>query len=334
MNRLYHHIVSVRRMACRAAACLLLAGMTAGPLTGAAQEPDTVRIHSADLPGALSGSGSRLQDTSAVELAEAPGEILQDSSGTAPQYRLGFRERKMFRHVEFADEKKLFVYRGEIMLGLTASYGTLSADDADIFPVFDNINIGGSVMSVDPFIGVFYRDNRCFGMRLGYSRLKGTLDSFGVNLGPQNDMEIDVPWIDISSERLSAGLFHRSYVALDEKGRFGAFGEIELSYTQGHNLFAYKSGERLKHTNSDNRTVRALFSPGVAVYAFPGVSLALSFGLGGFKYTQVKQFDENGELVGKREYSKMNFKLNVADIRIGMTVHLWNKEKDRKIGQK
>ncbi|MDE5623178.1 MAG: hypothetical protein K2I62_00905, partial [Alistipes sp.] len=57
------------------------------------------------------------------------------------------------------------------------------------------------------------------------------------------------------------------------------------------------------------------------------VCATLSFGLGGFKYTHIRQFTAQGEEIGSRRYSKMNFRLNIADIRIGMTVHLWNKKK-------
>ena len=225
--------------------------------------------------------------------------------------------------------KNKFVYRGETMLGLTASYGTISSEDADMFPIFENINLNGTIAAVNPFIGYFYRDNQCIGLRLGYSHISGTLDTFGLNLGSSNDIDIEIPWIDLSSSRFSAGLFHRSYVALDERGRFGVFGEAELSFSSGENHFAYKSGDSMKSTESNTTTLRVLFSPGVAVYAFPNVCMSLSFGLGGFKYTSIKQYDETGAEVGGRQYSKLNFRLNLADIRIGMTIHLWNKKRDR-----
>ena len=239
--------------------------------------------------------------------------------------------RKGSRRIDREINKNKFVFRGETMLGLTASYGTVTSEDADMFPVFDGINLSGAVASVNPFIGYFYKDNRCIGLRFGYSHLRGTLDSFGVNLGPANDLELDIPWIDLSSNRFSVGLFHRSYVALDERGRFGVFGEAELSYLSGENTFAYKMGESTKHTESNTTTLRVLFSPGVAVYAFPNVCMSLSFGLGGFRYTSVHQYDDMGVETGSRQYSKLNFRLNLADIRIGMTIHLWNKKRDRKI---
>lgn len=245
--------------------------------------------------------------------------------------RLNNRFLPTSRRIDREINKNKFVFKGETMLGLTASYGTLSAEDADMFAIFENINLSGTIATVNPFIGYFYRDNNCIGVRFGYSRIGGTLDRFDVNLGSQNDLDIEVPWFDISSNKYSFGLFHRSYVPLDEKGRFGLFGEMEISCSMGENAFAYKSGDRTKYTDSKNFTVRAWLNPGIAIYAFPNVCATLSFGLGGFKYTSIRQYDEAGKEVGRRQHSKMNFRLNLADINIGMTIHLWNKKRDRTV---
>ena len=50
-------------------------------------------------------------------------------------------------------------------------------------------------------------------------------------------------------------------------------------------------------------------------------------GLGGIQYSSVTQKDENGVKTGSRDASKMRFRLNLANINIGMTVHLWDKKK-------
>ncbi len=266
----------------------------------------------------------------ALPTGEAADSVaVTDAPVPAPASEMRIKKRFLPTSRRFDREinKGLFVYKGETMMGLTVSYGTLSSEDADMFPVFENINLKGNVTTVNPFIGYFYRNNKCFGVRFGYSHLSGTLDTFDINLGDSNDLDLDIPWLDLSSERFSFGVFHRSYVALDERGRFGLFAETELSFATGENNFSYKSGEDFKFTNSENSTLKVWFNPGVAVYAFPNICATLSFGLGGFKYTSTRQFDEQGVQVGSRRYSKMNFRLNLADIRFGMTVHLWNKKK-------
>lgn len=281
-----------------------------------------------DLPaGEEAAAGAYASEAPALAFDVAAGLSDSGESVSSGGMRLKRRFLPTSRRIDREINKGRFVYKGETMLGLTISYGTLTSDDADMFPVFEHINLSGNILTVNPFMGYFYRDNNCFGIRFGYSRLSGTLDTFDVNLGDQNDLALDVPWLDMSSERFSLSLFHRSYVPLDERGRFGVFAELELSFSSGDNSFAYKSGEQVKFTNSENRTFKAWFNPGVAVYAFPNVCATLSFGLGGLKYASIRQFDDQGNEIGSRRHSTMKFRLNLADIRVGMTVHLWNKKK-------
>ena len=276
-----------------------------------------------DEPRAATETTAGTKSLSKTKRAAAAESAAADTQGPRLKRRFLPTSRRIDREIN----KNRFVFKGETMCGLTVSYGTLSTDEADMFPVLENIGLSGNITTVNPFVGYFYKDNQSIGVRFGYTHISGKLNSLGINLGEQNDLEIDIPWLDLSSNRFSFGLFHRSYVPLDEKGRFGAFGEFELSLTTGENTFAYESGDSHKYTSSENMTVKVGFNPGIAVYAFPNVCATVSFGLGGFRYTQVRQFDEAGAEIGSRKYSKMNFRLNLAEIRIGMTIHLWNKKK-------
>lgn len=262
---------------------------------------------------------ARRDTTSKQEIITPSGMVLKD--------RFMPTSRRFDREIN----KNKFVFKGETILGLAASYGTISSEDADMYTIFENISLDGAVASVTPVIAYTYSDNHCIGVRFGYTYLNGTLDSFDLNLGSQNDLDIEIPWLNMSSNSYSFGLIHRSYVALDQKGRFGLFGEIEVACSMGENTFAYTSGDKKKSTSSENLMVKAWFNPGIAVYAMPNVCATLSFGLGGFKYTNIKQYDQNGKHIGTRDFSKMNFRLNLADIRIGLTIHLWNKKKVRSV---
>lgn len=62
-----------------------------------------------------------------------------------------------------------FVFKGESMMGLTVSYGTLESDDSDLGLIIDNINLHGSMFTIKPHYGYFYRDNNAIGVRLGYT---------------------------------------------------------------------------------------------------------------------------------------------------------------------
>ena len=234
--------------------------------------------------------------------------------------------RRMDREIN----KLKFAYKGEVIMGLTASYGTLSSDDTDIMLLIDGINADGSIATVKPFIGYFYSDNHCLGVRFGYRHMGGSLDNARYDLGESNDLSGAIPKLDINSDNYSFGIFHRSYAGLDPKGRFGLFAEFELSLATGTSKFSYQqntSSDEMKTTHSDNTQLKLSFNPGAAVYIFPNVCATVSFGLGGIQYNSVTQKDENGKKTGSREASNMRFRLNVAAINFGMTVHLWDKKK-------
>lgn len=225
--------------------------------------------------------------------------------------------------------KNVFAYKGEWALGLTASYGTLSSDNSDIFAVLENINASGSVTSISPFISYFVANNTSVGLRLGYSQINGNMDDMDLNLGSSNDVGITIPLIDLASKSYKASLFMRNYAPIDAAGRFGVFSELEASYSYADNQFAYRSNadDPLNCTNSESTTVKLWFNPGLAVYMFPNVCATISFGMGGFKYTSIKQFDDQGNSTGTRTSSKLRFRLNVADIHFGLNIHLWGKNK-------
>lgn len=224
--------------------------------------------------------------------------------------------------------KTKFVFKGETMLGLTVSYATLDTEDTDIGLILDNLQFSGSSFSVKPFFGYFYRDNNCLGLRLGYTHNFVDLGSAKLNLGEANDIDLSLNGIYYDSNLYSFGLLHRTYVALDRRGRFSFFAEWELSGSYGRSEFKYLSGDAWKGSISDTYKCKFSFNPGIAAYIFPNVCASVSFGMGGLQYTHIKQMDLNGNYTGKRDFSKLRFRLNLADINIGVCIHLWSKKKE------
>ena len=257
--------------------------------------------------------------------AEGATELAVDLKSGHPVKPVKNRHHRIDREIN----KNPFAIKGETMLGITASYGTISSDDTDIGLVLDGIKLKGTVVSVKPFAGYMYRDNNCVGVRLGYSHIMGNLGNATLDLGESNDIEVSVGDMRYKSNAYAFGIYHRTYVAIDSKGRFGVFGEFELMGSVGSTAFKYFSDEQWNTTNSDIYKCEFSFNPGVAVYIFPNVCASISFGLGGLRYTHIKQYDGEHNPTGTRNYSKMRFRLNVADINFGMTLHLWNKKKDR-----
>lgn len=247
--------------------------------------------------------------------------------GQTSAQELQYKGKKMRRLDRQIDSGSVFGYRGEWMTGLTASYGTLSSEDSQFWLFLDGIDAEGAITTVKPFFGYFYRDNRCVGLRLGYQYINGDLGNLTLDLGEQNDISLGVGGMQFLSNNYSVSAFHRSYFAIDSKGQFGVFAEIECAAQFGSSNFTNSSNGESQLTKSDNLKLGLNFNPGVAIYVFPSVCATVSVGLGGVKYSHITQYNAEGVETGSRSASKMQFRINLADIHFGMVVHLWNKKK-------
>ena len=250
--------------------------------------------------------------------------LLSLSAAQAQQKVKGREARHIDRQISSGS---VFGYKGEYTVGVTASYGTLASEDSSFWVFLDDINLEGTLTTVKPFFGYFYRDNSCVGVRLGYQYMDGNLGNIDLDLGEQNDISMSLGGMRLRNDSYSASLFHRSYIAVDNKGQFGLFAEIEASAQFGNGEFVNGAGSVPKYTRSDNMKFELGFNPGIAAYIFPNVCTTVSIGLGGIRYTSIKQYDDAGNKIGSRDASKMQFKLNIANINFGMVMHLWSKKK-------
>ena len=184
-----------------------------------------------------------LQAAPTVEVAEAVGKVGATVVADDEFRRSRQRFLPMRRRIDREIGKVKYAYKGEVMLGLTASYGTITSEDTDFWIIVDNIDAEGTTATVKPFFGYFYRDNNCVGVRFGYNYVHGKLGNVDLDLGDKNDISFSVSDMNLSTESFSVGVFHRSYAGLDPKGRFGLFAELELAYSTGKTRFNYMSGE-------------------------------------------------------------------------------------------
>ena len=197
----------------------------------------TVSMLRAQEPTSLEAiPSSRLQDslyatpvpTTVPVIEELPAPTfyadLSDSSASMPTSVSPVRRKQRFlpmkRRIDREINKIKFAYAGEIALGLTVSYGTLSSDDTDYLLILDNLNLNGSIFTINPSVGYFFKDNMSAGVRFGYTNINGTLDTGNFNLGEQNDVNLAFKNLHLQSSALSVGLYFRSYAGLDSKGHF------------------------------------------------------------------------------------------------------------------
>ncbi|MFI3314920.1 MAG: hypothetical protein R3Y04_04595 [Rikenellaceae bacterium] len=228
-----------------------------------------------------------------------------------------------FVRIESDPIRDKFAYKGEVLFGTTLSFGSIETENSDLFLLLDGLEAEVSYSSIKPFIGYFYRDNRCVGFRFGKTSLTAMLNSATIDLGASSDISLDIPYFRSSSKGYSYGLFHRSYIGIDKKGTFGLFAEVELMHSYTKTNTSYESSSVITTSRSENRSLELGFNPGAAVYILPNVCTTLSFGFGGINYADIKQYDSAGELTGSRTSSKLSLKFNVTAINIGVSIHVW-----------
>ncbi len=221
-----------------------------------------------------------------------------------------------------------FVYKGEFMVGLTASYGNLRSEDSDIMLLFDNINLGLRTATVKPFFAYAYRNNQVVGFRFGYEQIAGEVGNLDLNIGLIADMEnMGISNMGLRNESFSWSLFHRNYIGLDRRGTVGVIMEAELLCKTGTTSMWSGAAEERTKSDSRNLAVRLNFNPGLAIYVMPQVCVTVTVGVGGLYYNNVRQYDMLGVETGRRDRSGLSLKLNLADIQVGIVAHLWKSKK-------
>ena len=130
-----------------------------------------------------------LSATDEVRAAYAAGN---DSLGGRPARIEKGHFLPMKRRIDREINKIKSVYKGEVMIGLTASYGTIKADDTEMMLILDDINLKGSMATIKPFVGYAYRDNNVVGLRFGYENIDGELGNIALDLGEQNDLSFSM----------------------------------------------------------------------------------------------------------------------------------------------
>ncbi len=251
----------------------------------------------------------------------------EDSADSEPMRK--YVSRAMFApHIGRVDRDinpRTFAYKGEIMAGTTVSYTTMNSSDMSLFLLVDDVYLESIIVSVAPFSGYFYRDNRAIGGRFKYSKIDASLSGAVFDLGETNGIEVEIPDVSIYNESYSYSVYHRAYTAIDQHGHYGLFAEAELFYTNSRTRLGYDSGDGTVSSLSKSHTYGISFNPGVSAFVLNNVCATVSFEFGGIKYTKVRQYGSDLLLVGERDYSQMKFKINLLAINIGLVVHLWEK---------
>lgn len=212
----------------------------------------------------------------------------------------------------------LFIPKGSWAVGLTVSYGEFSTKDLQILDLLDDIDLGGYMFSVNPYVAYFIRNNLSLGLKIGYSASKGDINSFKIDI--DEDMNFNLHDISYKSKSYSAAIAMRQYFGIARQGRFGVFNEVDLLIGSGSSDFTRPYDGELKTTRTDMTKLELNFMPGVNVFIIKNVSFNLSFGIFGFHMKSEKQA-VNGEPLGSRFTSGANFRFNIFNMNFGIEAH-------------
>lgn len=212
-----------------------------------------------------------------------------------------------------------FIPQGKWIGGLTASYIDFDSDDSRLlFSLIEGFDCHLRMMSINPFIGYAVKDNLVIGAKMGYSHTVGQLDNISIEI---DDIDVSLRDMRYTEDLYSFALFYRSYVGVDKSRRFGLFNETTLAYNTGTSRFSREFDAEHKITDTTIHEGHLGINPGVTVFIMQNVSAELSFGVAGFKVRYEKQRNNLGES-GSRHKSGADFKINLFNINIGITVCL------------
>lgn len=210
-----------------------------------------------------------------------------------------------------------FIPKHKWIGGITVSVFNFETDNSRLlFSLLKDIDFNLRAMSFHPFVGYAVKDNMVLGLKFGYSRISGGVGNLALNV---EDLDISLKDIKYTDDSYSFNVFHRSYIGLDGKGLFGLFNETTLGYNTGSSRFSRGTDDELKYTDSTINQLHIGINPGIAIFIMPNVGAEVSFGVAGFTYNWEKQKKSTGE-TGKRTNSGANFKINLFNINIGITV--------------
>lgn len=212
----------------------------------------------------------------------------------------------------------LIIPKGEWQIGAQISHVSMSSDNSEYMLLLKNINANGSITKVAPFVAYSYHDNRSIGLRFQYTSASGNVQDGDLDL-LSDDLNFHVENIHADMTSVQTAVYHRSYIGLDNKGRIGLFSDIMLGYTSSKTKFIYNEQTQDTYTKTDQ--IKLSLHPGIVVFAMNNISTHVSMGIGGISYNHTK-YIKNGETIGTRDYSKANFRLDILDISIGLSIHL------------
>lgn len=212
---------------------------------------------------------------------------------------------------------RVFMPKGDVSTGIQFFHLNLDSSNSELALILQHLDASGEILSISPYFDYTYKDNRSIGMRSKFSSVSGGVSNADLSMLNEG-FEMSVQDIKAKSKILQSEIYHRSYAALDERGRFGVFMDVALSWSRTDTSFSYNA--KSLDTSSVAQKLRVAAHPGLMIFVMNNLSTHVSIGIGGAQITKT-DYMKNGEKVGNSYISKVNFMLDILDISYGLSLH-------------
>ena len=209
----------------------------------------------------------------------------------------------------------LIAPKGEWQCGLSVMYADFSSEDSDYMLLLQGVDASASLFRLAPEAAYTFKENHALGVRFQYTNVNGMVDTATADL--LGNLSMSVEDLNAFSRSLSASVFQRTYVGLDNQGRIGVFWDYVLGVSRTKSQFY--SGES-SSAYSIRKRIHLGFAPGVVYFPMNNVSVQASICLADLSYSTLAAYND-GSLTGVRDAWKAQVSLNVLDICFGLTVH-------------
>lgn len=209
----------------------------------------------------------------------------------------------------------LIAPKGEWQCGLSVMYADFSSADTEFMLMLQGLNASASMLRLAPEAAYTFKDNHAIGAKFQYTNMNGMIDSATADL--LGNLSLTVGNISASSRSMTASVFQRTYVGLDNRGRVGVFWDYILGVTRSQTQFA--AGEP-SDAYTVNKKIHLGFAPGIVYFPMNNVSVQASISLADLAYCNVSAY-QDGEIVGTRDTFKALASLNLLGLSFGVTVH-------------
>ena len=211
---------------------------------------------------------------------------------------------------------RLIVPKGSWQCGISVMYADFSSDNTEYMLMLQGLNANASMLRLAPEAAYAYSDNHAVGAKFQYTNMNGMMDSMTADLLGNFSMTLEE--VSAASRAMSASVFHRTYVGLDNHGRVGLFWDYILGLTRTRTQFAMAAPS---DAFSLTQKIHLGFAPGIVYFPMNNVSVQASISLADVSYSNVKAYEE-GNVLGERQAWKAMASLNLLGLSFGLTVHL------------